>query len=163
MAKRAVKGATARSGKACATPVKKRAPAVRLADRWTPDRRAAFLAALARLANAAAAAREVGVPEHAPFELRKVDPAFAVAWEEAIEEGYSRLELLLLRRATYGEHADGDDAPTISTTLALGLLKSHHARAKRGTPALPIAPRGAELRDRLEARLAELHRRMQHG
>ncbi len=136
------------------------AKAVPIAERWTVDKRAAFLAALTELANVAAAARVAGVPEHSPYQLKASDAGFAEAWEAAIDEGYARLELLLLRRATFGEHADGEDAPQISTALALGLLKSRQAIARRGPPRLPAPVRGAKLRDRLEAKLGELNRRL---
>lgn len=130
---------------------------VPVAERWTAERRATFLAALAELANVAAAARVAGVPERSPYNLKRKDPAFAAAWEAAIDEGYARLELLLLRRATYGEHADGADAPAISTSLALGLLKARQTVARR-IPRLPQPMYGEELRDELTARLAAMRR-----
>lgn len=127
------------------------------AERWTAECRATFLAALAELANVAAAARVAGVPERSPHYLKQIDPDFAAAWDAAIDEGYNRLELLLLRRATYGDNADGDDAPTISTSLALGLLKARQTSHRR-TPRLPQPMYGEELRDELTARLAAMRR-----
>lgn len=137
-----------------------KAESVATAIRWPTARREAFIAALARTANVVQAAREVDVPERSPYLLRRQDPAFAAAWDVAIEEGYQRLELLLLRRATFGEACDGQDAPAISTSFALSLLKNHQTRARRGNPELPTPVRGAALRDRIEAKLAELNRRL---
>ncbi|UVO52958.1 hypothetical protein [Sphingomonas sp. SUN039] len=134
----------------------KRAVGIPTVKLWTADKRATFLAALAELANVAAAARLAGVPETSPYKLKLIDAKFAEAWEAAIDEGYNRLELLLLRRATYGEQADGEDAPTISTTLALGLLKARQTIARRGPPKLPVPMYGEELRTELRARLATL-------
>jgi hypothetical protein len=136
-----------------------RAAPVALAERWTATARATFLAELARTAHVSGAARVAGMPETSPYHLRQCDPEFRAAWNVAIEEGYQRLELLLLRRATFGEAIDGEDSARISTTFALNLLKNYHVRARR-TPDLPDPMRGAVLRDRIEAKLAELNRRM---
>ena len=135
-----------------------RAVPMPLAERWTAAKREAFLRALVETANVVGAARAVGVPENSPYHLRRKDGDFAVAWDAALDEAYSKLEMMLLRRATYGEACDGADSPAISTTFALALLRHHHTRAKRGAPDVPRALRGAGLRDQLVAKLAELNR-----
>ena len=134
-----------------------RATPVALAERWTAAKREAFLTALVETANVAGAARSVGLPECSPYHLRRKDSDFGMAWDAALDEAYSKLEMMLLRRATYGEACDGADAPAISTSFALALLRHHHTRAKRGPPDVPRALRGAGLRDRLVAKLAELN------
>ena len=135
-----------------------RAAPVALAVRWTDAKREAFLAKLVETANVSGSARAVGVPERSPYHLRRKDVDFAAAWDDALDEAYGKLEMMLLRRATYGEACDGADAPAISTTFALALLRHHHTRAKRGAPDVPRALRGAGLRDQLVAKLAELNR-----
>ena len=135
-----------------------RAVPVALAVRWTEAKREAFLLALVETANVTGAARAVGLPEHSPYHLRRKDADFAAAWDAALDEAYSKLEMMLLRRATYGEACDGADAPAISTAFALALLRHHHTRAKRGAPDVPRALRGAGLRNQLVAKLAELNR-----
>ena len=135
-----------------------RAVPVALIERWSAARRERFLAALIETANVAGAARSVGVPEHSPYHLRRKDDDFARAWDRALDEAYSKLEMMLLRRATYGDACDGADAPAISTTFALALLRHHHTKAKRGAPDMPRQQRGAGLRDQLIAKLAELNR-----
>ena len=130
-----------------------RAVAVAVAVRWTEAKREAFLLALVETANVTGAARAVGVPENSPYHLRRKDSDFAAAWDAALDEAYSKLEMMLLRRATYGEACDGADAPAISTTFALALLRHHHTRAKRGAPDVPRALRGGNLRDQLEAKI----------
>ncbi len=134
-----------------------RAAPVAVAVRWTPAKREAFLAALIETANVAGAARAVGLPEHSPYHLRRSDADFAAAWDSALDEAYSKLEMMLLRRATYGEGCDGSDTPAISTTFALSLLRHHHTRAKRGAPDVPRPLRGTVLRNRLIAKLAALN------
>jgi hypothetical protein len=135
-----------------------RAAPMALAERWTAAKREAFLRALVETANVVGAARSVGVPENSPYHLRRKDDDFARAWDRALDEAYSKLEMMLLRRATYGEACDGADTPAISTSFALALLRHHQTKAKRGAPDLPRPQRGAVLRDQLLAKLAELNR-----
>lgn len=139
--------------------VRMRAAPVATDVRWTPAKRDAFLAALTETANVVGAARMVGVPERSPYRLRTKDAAFAAAWDAALDEAYNKLELMLLRRATFGEACDGEATPPISTSFALALLRHHHARSRRGTADLPRPMPGAALRDQLETRIAELNRR----
>ena len=141
-------------------PQPKRAYAMPLADRWTAEKRTIFLTALAEKANVSAAARLAGMPGLSPYHLRRADLSFAAAWESAIDIGYQRLELLLLRRATYGDHADGEDAPAISTPLALGLLKARQTIARRGPPNLPVPMYGDDVRRELDGKLSALRRRV---
>ena len=140
-----------------------RAMPVALAVRWTEAKREAFLRALVETANVTGAARAVALPEHSPYHLRRKDPEFAAAWDTALDEAYSKLEMMLLRRATYGEACDGADAPTISTTFALALLRHHHTRAKRGAPDVPRALRGGNLRDQLEAKIMAMTHDYERG
>jgi hypothetical protein len=135
-----------------------RAAPVALAERWTAAKREAFLTSLVETANVAGAARLVGVPERSPYHLRRKDEDFAAAWDRALDEAYSKLEMMLLRRATYGDACDGVDTPAISTTFALALLRHHQTKAKRGAPDVPRTQRGAGLRDQLIVKLAELNR-----
>jgi transposase-like protein len=135
-----------------------RAAPMALMERWTAAKREAFLRALVETANVVGAARAVGVPENSPYHLRRKDDDFARAWDRALDEAYSKLEMMLLRRATYGDACDGADSPAISTTFALALLRHHQTKAKRGAPDMPRPQRGAVLRDQLIAKLAELNR-----
>lgn len=135
-----------------------RASPVAMAERWTAAKREAFLTTLVETANVAGAARAVGVPARSPYQLRRKDEEFAAAWDRALDEAYSKLEMMLLRRATYGDACDGADAPAISTTFALALLRHHQTKAKRGSPDVPRAMRGTGLRNDLIAKLAELNR-----
>jgi hypothetical protein len=140
-----------------------RAAPVAMGARWTPAKREAFLTALVETANVAGAARLVDVPERSPYQLRRKDEDFAAAWDRALDEAYSKLEMMLLRRATYGDACDGADTPAISTTFALALLRHHQTKAKRGAPDVPRVMRGAGLRNELIAKLAELNRDSDDG
>jgi hypothetical protein len=134
-----------------------RAAPVALAERWTAAKREAFLRALVETANVVGAARLVGLPDHSAYHLRRKDESFARAWDKALDEAYSKLEMMLLRRATYGDACDGADSPAISTNFALALLRHHQTKVKRGSPDVPRVQRGAVLRDQLVAKLAELN------
>src|SRR3546814_8647809 len=66
---------------------------------WTKARRAVFLAELAQSCNVARAHEAAGMGRASAYLLRRRDPAFAAQWQQALEAGYERLELALLRRA----------------------------------------------------------------
>lgn len=62
-------------------------------DGWTPDRQYAFIAALARTAVVAKAARAVGMSAKSAYALHKrakPGSSFARAWDDAVWEGRDR-------------------------------------------------------------------------
>lgn len=95
-------------------PKKEGAPAAASSPTW----RAAFLAALAVQGNVSAAAQAAKVGRRTVYDLRAADPAFAAAWDKALEEGADALEAEARRRAFAG-----------SDTLLIFLLKG--ARPER--------------------------------
>lgn len=72
-------------------------------DGWTEERRALFLDVLRSTCNVREGLRVVGMSDTSLYELRKRDPAFATAWQEALEHAYDRLEWMLLMRTTFGD------------------------------------------------------------
>jgi hypothetical protein len=74
-------------------------------DGWTPERRAAFLSALAELGLVGAAARSVGMSRKSAFALRARAGAesFAAAWDAAVAEGCEQAIDHGVRLATQGE------------------------------------------------------------
>lgn len=73
----------------------------------TPERKAAFLAELARhgIANRAARAASPGTTTGAVSTFkdeRQRDPAFAAAWEEAVDTARAEIEHEIYRRSTEG-------------------------------------------------------------
>ena len=136
-----------------------RAKPVKMEVRWTAAKQEAFLAALADTASVAGAARAVGVPESSPYKIREKDVNFRAGWDAALDRAYARLELMLLRRATFGEQCDGPETPAISSSVAMALLRHYKTRTRRGEPNLPQPVRGSGLRDRLQAKLSDLNRR----
>jgi hypothetical protein len=65
-------------------------------------RRQVFLRTLAETGNVTAAVEIAGTSRSRVYELRKADPSFAVAWEEAEESAADALEAEARRRAVVG-------------------------------------------------------------
>ncbi|RDE04800.1 hypothetical protein [Sphingomonas aracearum] len=139
-----------------------------------------FLAELARTCNVTASCQKVGLGTTAIYAHRRKSPAFASAWEEAIREGYGRLELMLLESAmaSYEPAEEGDAGsgagtgarPKVSEQSILRLLQLHRqqvaalraadgARAEAGAEAAHQAEWGSA-RAELEARLLAMHERL---
>lgn len=103
--------------------------------RWCVRKEQVFLATLCGTANVAAAARAAGVSTAAVYNRRRLWPAFARAWDAAKDEGWVRIEMLLIEAATntldpalrqaQDERADGDAegyaAPEMSVEQVLKL------------------------------------------
>jgi hypothetical protein len=66
--------------------------------RFTGKRKQIFLAHFAGTADVTAAARAAGVCESTVYKHRQRDPAFRAAFQEALEEGYARLDIDALRQ-----------------------------------------------------------------
>jgi hypothetical protein len=112
----------------------------------TRMRQERFLAALAETGSITAAVAEVGTSRTRVYELRKVDPVFAAAWDEAEEMAVDRLESEARRRAlegvpellvSAGKLVRDDAGQPVSTRrysdqLLLALLRTHRpARRER--------------------------------
>ena len=93
--------------------------------------REAFLDSLRVTGNVSAAARLVGRSRASLYRMRRADPDFASAWQDALEEAVDWLELEALRRAVEGIKEDrfskGEIVGTItrySDSLLMFLLKA---------------------------------------
>jgi hypothetical protein len=107
--------------------------------RLTKARQAGFLKALADTGSVTAAVAVAGTSRSRVYELRKVDPTFAAAWEEAEEVAVDELEAEARRRAvdgvpeplvSAGKIVRDDDGQPIairrySDALLLALLRAH--------------------------------------
>lgn len=146
-------------------------------DGWTKAKRALFLDAFAATCNAAYAARRCGMNERSVRVLKARDPGFARLYEEALQEGYGRLEAELLAR-TLGADVVGsgdDENPSdeqrqrIETTefdpaIALKVLQMRKAEAKaqsddrRGRILVTVTQEETDAA--LEKKLAAIERRL---
>jgi hypothetical protein len=138
---------------------------------WTRERETIFFRELATVCNVAAALRAAGLARAASqvYERRKRDPEFRAGWDEAIAESYAMLELEMLERSRFGDRRGAPKSEkearlrSIPSSLALQLLKLHQGRMRSRAPAAQRPLRGSKLRDELEARLAEIARRLGDG
>ena len=108
------------------------------ANGWTKARRTAFLCELAMSCNVRRAHAAAEMASGSAYRLRRRDPLFAKQWQEALELGYERLELALVRRAL--EAVDElvlDEGPEpvekMSVAQAITLLRQHRASVERGS------------------------------
>lgn len=114
-------------------------------DGWTDARRALFLQVLAATCNVREGCRATGLHFSSAYDLRRRDPAFAEAWDDAIEQSYSELEMRMLRdclngavrveviREGHGPLARVKSTRTVTAVphaIALRLLQAHRATAE---------------------------------
>ena len=133
------------------------APSAPLPDRFTPERRAQFLAALAELGSARAACARVGISAQAAYVLRRRDAVFAAGWDGALVLARRVAEDVLAQRAL-----DGVEEPVFYRGEQVGsrwrfdgrLLLAHLARLDRHAERAPHAAGRADRFDELIAMVA---------
>ena len=110
-------------------------PADKPFTRWTKRRMAMFLEYLAEYCNVCAALRHSGMASSSLYRKRRESAEFRRAWDDALEQGYARLEAELLSRALNGEdkqvlNRDGEIVilKKVSNALGIALLKLHGTR-----------------------------------
>ena len=104
--------------------------------RWTGQAEAMFLDSLAASCNVTASAQAAGFTTFSIYRQRRRDPAFALRWQAALEQGYARIEMALVRRAAdalEGLAPDPDSPiPAMTVTEAIKVLGRHHAAVRGG-------------------------------
>lgn len=127
------------------------------------ERHNKFLAALCVYGNVTRAAEFAGLDRAALYSKRKVDPAFAAAWDEAEALGVAALEDEARRRAYEGWEEPvwhkGVNCGTVrkfSDTLLIVLLKAHMPEKYRENIKIDLNSRIATMS--LEEKLAEAQR-----
>ncbi|MCI4589869.1 hypothetical protein MOK15_07165 [Sphingobium sp. BYY-5] len=75
-------------------------------DGWSKTQVAEFMAVLAETCNVSEAARAVGKCRARAYDRRRSDPAFASAWNAALDQGYVEIEMMLMRAALYGSESE---------------------------------------------------------
>lgn len=128
--------------------------------------RDAFLASLAMTANVTASAKAARTSSSRVYRERSKSAVFRQQWQEALTEGYARLEAELLAEALRPASGSIKDMTlkTRQMKIRLGMtLLSLHRASVRGASKdkAPIAAQTpAELKQRWTARLDALHDRM---
>ena len=106
------------------------------------ERREVFLEWFAATCNAKLSAERAGVCYQTVFKHRMKDPGFAAAWDEAVAQGYARIEARLVQECTpviaseakqssldrHGSIEPRDDEESFDPELALLLLREHRRR-----------------------------------
>ena len=120
-----------------------KAQVIRATGRWSQEAEARFLGELAATANVRAAAAAAGFSTTAIYKRRAAWPGFRAAWDVALDQGYARIEALLIAgacEALSGVEAvagAGDGPPLVagmSVDQAMNLLRLHRASARGGAP-----------------------------
>ena len=135
------------------------------------QRRETFLEHLAATCNVKRSADAAEVTVQCVYKQRMKDGAFREAWGRALEQGYARLEAMLLERAARAEpvEVEGDlvlSEEPFDRELAIHLLREH----KKGLAGIPRAPQPAlksaewsEVETYFIARLKALKVRIEEG
>jgi hypothetical protein len=140
-------------------------------DGWTGAKRRIFLDTLAATLSARRAARAAGMSYSAAFALKRRDPEFASLWRQAVIDGYSTLETMVMERSALGgapDPEDGDpeeppDPARMDPDLAMKLLQLKQREIlgapHKGSPPLKRAT-PAETDAAILRKLAALRRRL---
>lgn len=127
---------------------------------FTPAKREKFLSHFAATCNTKASARAAGISHATVYAWRRKDQGFARAFEQALEEGYLRLEAEVLRLSvealsfTADEEAAEEARGKVDVRTALAVLESYRRHAGK-RPGEMLVHRADEetVRARLEERL----------
>ena len=128
--------------------------------------RGQFLAHLAETSNVAASARAAGLSSSRAYRERQRFPAFRTQWQEALAEGYARLEAELLAEALRPASGNLKDitlkSRQMKVRLGMTLLSLHRASVRGVKPSTPPAPRRTrtEIQQDWEAGLDAMKERM---
>ncbi len=131
------------------------------AIRWTTQRRRTFLVTLAESGNVSAAVRAAEVSRSRAYVLKATDPAFAAAWDDALEAAVDHLEAEARHRAIDGVEQphfhQGKVCGTVrkySDALLMFLLRAHRPETYRDRTE---ARAGAQDDDRLAQEVSNAH------
>jgi len=92
--------------------------------------RGLFLDFLAETSNVSEAARQAGINPSRAYKVRREEPEFARLWLAALWEGYTHLEMEVLRRLREGDN-NTDDNGKYDFANAIRLLSAHRDNASR--------------------------------
>lgn len=126
------------------------------ADGWSPAVEKRFLQALATTCNVKAACAEIRMTIASAYYHRKLWPAFARAWDEAVETGYRHLEseLVLAGRNLFSDEAQAAPSPITEMTAAQALhllnMHKHHVHGAGKGPREKLVSPLPEATARLE-------------
>lgn len=134
--------------------------------RWTDEAEALFLDHLAATCNVTLSAAEAGFSKEAIYKRRRSDPSFAERWQAALDQGYARIEMMLVKAATdtlAGVALDPETPiPPMTVKEAINILQLHRASVRGGDArraGWQARPRSLdEVRDSILRKLAAIER-----
>jgi hypothetical protein len=131
---------------------------------WCEATEEEFFDVLAASCNVTLATETVGFTTPTVYRLRRMRPDFAARWQAALEQGYARLEMELLRAATDSladlPFDESRPVPRMTVEQAANVLRAHRNEVRGGGDGGPGARarrRGfAEVRASIEKKIAAI-------
>lgn len=120
--------------------------------------RTRFLDHLAESSNVTRSAEHAGIDISRVYRLRRAQPEFARAWQVALAEGYSHLEMEVLRRLREGDFKTSD-GEKFDFANAIRLLAAHRDTAVNNQSRTREVS-AAEVRASIDKKIEEIRRRI---
>jgi hypothetical protein len=120
--------------------------------------RTRFLDHLAESSNVTRSAEHAGIEISRVYRLRRAQPEFARAWQVALSEGYTHLEMEVLRRLREGDFKTSD-GEKFDFANAIRLLAAHRDAASI-TQSRGHDVSAAEVRASIDRKIEEIRRRV---
>jgi hypothetical protein len=122
--------------------------------------RVLFLDHLAETSNVTESAAQAGISLSRAYKVRRQEPDFARQWLEALWEGYTHLEMEVVRRLRMGDMATADNAK-YDFANAVRLLAAHRDTASQAM-AQQRNVSAAEVRASIDRKVDEIRLRLKH-
>jgi hypothetical protein len=120
--------------------------------------RTRFLDHLAESSNVSRSAEHAGIEISRVYRLRRAQPEFARQWQVALTEGYTHLEMEVLRRLREGDFKTGD-GEKFDFANAIRLLAAHrNTAASSQSKARDVS--ADEVRASIDRKIEEIRRRI---
>lgn len=120
--------------------------------------RGLFLDCLAESSNVSEAARSAGINPSRAYKIRREEPDFARQWMAALWEGYTHLELEVLRRLREGD-LKTESGEKYDFAAAIRLLSAHRDTAAQAKAAQRNVS-AAEIRASIDRKVEEIRYRV---
>ena len=130
------------------------------ADRVNRQWRILFLDHLAESSNVSESAARAGISVSRAYKVRREEPEFARLWQAALWEGYTHLEMEVVRRLRQGDHSTLDSG-RYDFANAIRLLAAHRETASQAM-AQQRNVSAAEVRASIDRKVEEIRLRLKH-
>ena len=128
----------------------------RINNNW----RVLFLDHLAETSNVTESAAKAGISPSRAYKVRREEPEFARNWLAALWEGYTHLEMEVVRRLRAGDHSAADKC-RYDFANAVRLLTAHRENASQAM-AQQRNVSAAEVRASIDRKVEEIRLRLKH-